>query len=181
MAGSSGIQSRSLRFKRQPGPFLESRSRVVSLPAPTAVLLQPNKQMGKRITRLKNSGWGTNRSFSESPGTHFDWFLSPTYLLPYIEDLLADIGKQARVLMLGCGNSTLGEVVGPISSSRGLQGSKLMVADVRCGIQEHRQPGCKSPPSPNAIPVFRQWCTSESRWMCWTKVLIRHGGSTPPQ
>ena len=45
----------------------------------------------------------------ETPGTSFDWFLSPEYLLPFIEELRAD--RAARVLMLGCGNSRLSEVV----------------------------------------------------------------------
>ena len=58
------------------------------------------------------------RYTNEAPETTFDWFLSPTYLLPFIEELLetAGLGKEARVLMLGCGNSALGEVVGCIPS-----------------------------------------------------------------
>jgi hypothetical protein len=44
-------------------------------------------------------------------GTSFDWFLNPTYLLPLLEELTAELGRKARVLMLGCGNSRLSEVV----------------------------------------------------------------------
>jgi hypothetical protein len=51
----------------------------------------------------------------------FDWFLSPEYILPFIEEILkeAGIGKEARVLMLGCGNSSLGEVVSGRSRAKG--------------------------------------------------------------
>lgn len=57
--------------------------------------------------------------FSEGPEVSFDWFLSPEYLLPFIEETLekAEIGKEARVLMLGCGNSSLSEYVGARSLS----------------------------------------------------------------
>lgn len=52
---------------------------------------------------------------SEAPETTFDWFLSPAYLLPFLSDLLSQAGledpTQARILMLGCGNSALGEVM----------------------------------------------------------------------
>jgi hypothetical protein len=48
---------------------------------------------------------------SEPPATNFDWFLSPTYLLPMFEELTRELGKETRILMLGCGNSQLGEVV----------------------------------------------------------------------
>jgi hypothetical protein len=54
-------------------------------------------------------------TISEAPETTFDWFLSPTYLLPFLSDLLSEAGledpKDARILMLGCGNSALGEVM----------------------------------------------------------------------
>ncbi|KAK4683701.1 hypothetical protein P7C73_g6532, partial [Tremellales sp. Uapishka_1] len=48
---------------------------------------------------------------SEPPETNFDWFLSPSYLLPTFEALTVERGKDARILMLGCGNSQLGEVM----------------------------------------------------------------------
>jgi hypothetical protein len=50
---------------------------------------------------------------SEGPEHNFDWFLKPDYLLPIFEELTADIkvGKDARILMLGCGNSQLSEVM----------------------------------------------------------------------
>ena len=48
---------------------------------------------------------------SEAPETTFDWFLSPAYLVPIIRDLTLDLGTEARVLMLGCGNSALSEAV----------------------------------------------------------------------
>ncbi|KAK8847341.1 hypothetical protein IAR55_005198 [Kwoniella newhampshirensis] len=63
-----------------------------------------------------NEGYGTHeyweqRYTAESDGTTFDWFLSPSYLLPLFEEITADIstGKDARILMLGCGNSGLSE------------------------------------------------------------------------
>ncbi|KIR57496.1 hypothetical protein I314_06732 [Cryptococcus bacillisporus CA1873] len=65
-----------------------------------------------------NEGYGTHeywekRYAKESDGRTFDWFLSPSYLIPFFEELTADIdiGKDARILMLGCGNSALGEVL----------------------------------------------------------------------
>ncbi|WRT64846.1 uncharacterized protein IL334_001782 [Kwoniella shivajii] len=68
-----------------------------------------------------NEGYGTHeyweqRYANEADGTTFDWFLSPTYLLPLFEELTLDIGgkgkgKEARILTLGCGNSALGEVL----------------------------------------------------------------------
>jgi hypothetical protein len=48
----------------------------------------------------------------------FDWFLSPAYLLPLFEELTAETGKAARVLMLGCGNSELSEAVRPLRRIR---------------------------------------------------------------
>ncbi|ORY31036.1 S-adenosyl-L-methionine-dependent methyltransferase [Naematelia encephala] len=63
-----------------------------------------------------NEGYGTKiyweeRYSKEPPGTSFDWFLHPTYLLPLISDLIADLGHSARILMLGCGNSELSAVM----------------------------------------------------------------------
>lgn len=65
-----------------------------------------------------NEGYGTHeywekRYAKESDGRTFDWFLSPSYLIPFFEELTADIdiSKDARILMLGCGNSALGEVL----------------------------------------------------------------------
>ncbi|WVQ97977.1 hypothetical protein IAU59_005097 [Kwoniella sp. CBS 9459] len=99
-----------------------------------------------------NEGYGTHeyweeRYAKEADGTTFDWFLSPSYLLPLFEELTVDIeprpnpsssssrtaqtdpteteteisastdangkgkGKGTRMLMLGCGNSALGEVL----------------------------------------------------------------------
>ncbi|OCF37401.1 hypothetical protein I316_00522 [Kwoniella heveanensis BCC8398] len=96
-----------------------------------------------------NEGYGTHeyweeRYAKEADGTTFDWFLSPSYLLPLFEELTADIdprssataissssqrggvdgsaiagdmgeakgkGNGTRMLMLGCGNSALGEVL----------------------------------------------------------------------
>ncbi|OCF41710.1 hypothetical protein I317_04516 [Kwoniella heveanensis CBS 569] len=96
-----------------------------------------------------NEGYGTHeywerRYAKEADGTTFDWFLSPSYLLPLFEELTSDIdpgssaaasssssqrggidgsaitgdmgqakgkGKGTRMLMLGCGNSALGEVL----------------------------------------------------------------------
>jgi hypothetical protein len=51
----------------------------------------------------------------------FDWFLSPEYLLPFIEQTLreAAMGKEARILMLGCGNSSLSEVVSDVRIANG--------------------------------------------------------------
>ncbi|WVR04582.1 hypothetical protein IAU60_001590 [Kwoniella sp. DSM 27419] len=68
-----------------------------------------------------NEGYGTHE-YCEADGTTFDWFLTPSYLLPLFEELTSDIssasgsvekgkGKDARILMLGCGNSALGEVL----------------------------------------------------------------------
>jgi len=45
---------------------------------------------------------------SEGSETTFDWFLKPSYLIPLLEPFLPK-GKATRILMLGCGNSTLGE------------------------------------------------------------------------
>lgn len=49
----------------------------------------------------------------EGPEHNFDWFLKPDYLLPIFEELTKDMkaGKDARILMLGCGNSQLSEVM----------------------------------------------------------------------
>lgn len=50
---------------------------------------------------------------SEGQDSSFDWFLQPEYLVPLLEPYLLECGKgkDVRVLMLGCGNSLLGEVV----------------------------------------------------------------------
>ncbi|ODO07656.1 hypothetical protein L198_01237 [Cryptococcus wingfieldii CBS 7118] len=69
-----------------------------------------------------NEGYGTQeywekRYAAEDDGRTFDWFLSPTYLIPFFTQLTSNIpsagkdGKDARILMLGCGNSALGEVL----------------------------------------------------------------------
>nr|XP_018265602.1 uncharacterized protein I303_01972 [Kwoniella dejecticola CBS 10117]OBR87760.1 hypothetical protein I303_01972 [Kwoniella dejecticola CBS 10117] len=66
-----------------------------------------------------NEGYGTHE-YCEADGTTFDWFLSPTYLLPLFEQLTSSSGndnngkgkgKETRILTLGCGNSALGEVL----------------------------------------------------------------------
>jgi hypothetical protein len=44
----------------------------------------------------------------EGAETTFDWFLKPSYLIPILEPYMPK-GKETRILMLGCGNSTLGE------------------------------------------------------------------------
>lgn len=55
---------------------------------------------------------GREKRYTNEPEKHFDWFLKPDYLLPIFEKLTADAGgKEARILMLGCGNSMLGEVM----------------------------------------------------------------------
>lgn len=68
-----------------------------------------------KLKRLTNEGplYSKSCSCRESDGRTFDWFLSPSYLVPFFEELTADIdaGKDARILMLGCGNSALGEVL----------------------------------------------------------------------
>jgi hypothetical protein len=82
---------------------------------------------------------------SEDPGTTFDWFLTPTYLLPFLEELTSEEtggqGKATRALMLGCGNSALGEAV------RALWLSSTMFtaedADVRCWMAQYSEPRCK--------------------------------------
>lgn len=48
---------------------------------------------------------------SEGPDHNFDWFLNADYLLPIFEELTADLGKETRILMLGCGNSQLSEAM----------------------------------------------------------------------
>ncbi|KAJ9104978.1 hypothetical protein QFC20_004417 [Naganishia adeliensis] len=65
-----------------------------------------------------NAGYGTRqyweqRYASEDQDSSFDWFLQPEYLLPLLEPYLHECGKgkDVRVLMLGCGNSLLGEVM----------------------------------------------------------------------
>ncbi|WWD00496.1 hypothetical protein V866_007412 [Kwoniella sp. B9012] len=74
-----------------------------------------------------NEGYGTHeyweqRYANEADGRTFDWFLSPTYLLPLFEELTSiststnnvkgkGKGKDTRILTLGCGNSALGEVL----------------------------------------------------------------------
>ncbi|GHJ90055.1 hypothetical protein NliqN6_6457 [Naganishia liquefaciens] len=65
-----------------------------------------------------NTGYGTQeywekRYASEGQDSSFDWFLQPEYLLPLLEPYLLECGKgkDVRVLMLGCGNSLLGEVM----------------------------------------------------------------------
>nr|XP_019005223.1 uncharacterized protein I203_02069 [Kwoniella mangroviensis CBS 8507]OCF68684.1 hypothetical protein I203_02069 [Kwoniella mangroviensis CBS 8507] len=72
-----------------------------------------------------NEGYGTHeyweqRYANEADGRTFDWFLSPTYLLPLFDELTSistsDVkgkgkGKDTRILTLGCGNSALGEVL----------------------------------------------------------------------
>lgn len=50
-------------------------------------------------------------TLSEAPGTTFDWFLTAEFLIPFFEELTAEAGKDARILMLGCGNSRLSEVM----------------------------------------------------------------------
>jgi len=50
-------------------------------------------------------------TYSEGPEVTFDWFLTPEYLLPFMKEITGELGYDARVLMLGCGNSALGEVV----------------------------------------------------------------------
>jgi hypothetical protein len=83
---------------------------------------------------------------SEDPGTTFDWFLTPNYLLPFLEELTSEEagaqGKASKSLMLGCGNSALGEGVRP---------SEIMTAsanevDVRCWLARYRQYRRKLPP-----------------------------------
>ena len=80
---------------------------------------------------------------SEDPGTTFDWFLTPTYLLPFLEELTDQEagaqGKGSRTLMLGCGNSALGEAVS-------LLWSLFCVADcidVRCWLVGYREYRCE--------------------------------------
>jgi hypothetical protein len=46
----------------------------------------------------------------EGVETTFDWFLKPSYLIPILEPYMSK-GKESKILMLGCGNSTLGEEV----------------------------------------------------------------------
>ncbi|ORX38853.1 S-adenosyl-L-methionine-dependent methyltransferase [Kockovaella imperatae] len=63
-----------------------------------------------------NEGYGTReyweqRYTNEAPDTTFDWFLTPSYLIPIIREQTQDIGTSARVLMLGCGNSALSEAM----------------------------------------------------------------------
>ncbi|KAK1921522.1 S-adenosyl-L-methionine-dependent methyltransferase [Papiliotrema laurentii] len=63
-----------------------------------------------------NEGYGTKeyweqRYTNEAPGTSFDWFLTPDYLLPIMKELTGELGTSARVLMLGCGNSGLSEAM----------------------------------------------------------------------
>lgn len=67
----------------------------------------------------------------------FDWFLSPAYLLPLFEELTAETGKAARVLMLGCGNSELSEAVR--FPSQNSTWHRLIGVDVRCRLVGYRQ------------------------------------------
>lgn len=55
---------------------------------------------------------GREQRYTNEPEKHFDWFLKADFLLPIFDELTADAGgKEARILMLGCGNSRLGEVM----------------------------------------------------------------------
>ncbi|RDB23661.1 Methyltransferase-like protein 13 [Hypsizygus marmoreus] len=60
----------------------------------------------------KNEEYGTKeywdqRYTQESQDAHFDWFKSYAELAPFILELIPN--KDARILMLGCGNSKLSE------------------------------------------------------------------------
>ncbi|CDZ97181.1 Predicted spermine/spermidine synthase [Phaffia rhodozyma] len=62
----------------------------------------------------QNSSYGTQeywdkRYGTEAPETAFDWFLKPEQCLPLMRDLIPS--KESRILMLGCGNSALGEAM----------------------------------------------------------------------
>ncbi len=50
----------------------------------------------------------------EAEGSSFDWFKSYADIVDIIRELIPD--KNARILMLGCGNSTLSEDVSPDAS-----------------------------------------------------------------
>lgn len=45
----------------------------------------------------------------EADGTSFDWFKTYADVAPLLRDVIPD--KSARILMLGCGNSTLSQDV----------------------------------------------------------------------
>lgn len=51
------------------------------------------------------------RYAAEPEGHHFDWILKPDYLLGLVRELTTERGTDTRMLMLGCGNSLLSEVL----------------------------------------------------------------------
>ncbi|GMK57841.1 hypothetical protein CspeluHIS016_0406750 [Cutaneotrichosporon spelunceum] len=62
-----------------------------------------------------NEGYGTReywekRYAAEPEGYHFDWILKPDYLLGLVRDITGG-QTDVRILMLGCGNSLLSEVL----------------------------------------------------------------------
>ncbi|KAL7409911.1 S-adenosyl-L-methionine-dependent methyltransferase [Mrakia frigida] len=57
---------------------------------------------------LRQEYW-EERYKKESNETHFDWCLRPDILLPLMRELIPS--KDSRILMLGCGNSLLSEVM----------------------------------------------------------------------
>lgn len=59
---------------------------------------------------------GREQRYTNEPETHFDWFLKPDYLLPIFEEITKEHGKETRMLMLGCGNSLLSEVLYDVSA-----------------------------------------------------------------
>ncbi|KAG1465212.1 hypothetical protein G6F46_002700 [Rhizopus delemar] len=58
-------------------------------------------------TAYKTQEYWEERYQKEDANTTFDWFKTYAELKPFINEAIPD--KQAKVLILGCGNSTLGE------------------------------------------------------------------------
>ncbi|THH18050.1 hypothetical protein EW146_g2868 [Bondarzewia mesenterica] len=68
--------------------------------------------MASDVLPQKNEEYGTKeywdqRYTQESDGASFDWFKKYDEVAPFIREAIPD--KNARILMLGCGNSTLSE------------------------------------------------------------------------
>ena len=89
---------------------------------------------------------------SEAPGTSFDWFLSPEYLLPIMKDVCGELGTSARILMLGCGNSGLSEVVSfcvphrtieQCTSVKPTRSSHKFISAIRRRVRAHCQRRCR--------------------------------------
>lgn len=72
----------------------------------------------------------------ESDESSFDWFKTYSDISDIVRELIPD--KSSRILMLGCGNSTLSEDVSTICLTLfGKAADENRCVDVRRWLQEH--------------------------------------------